>query len=253
VPDKEPAIYKAMGKVMSGLKVLEKKQRNDFSRYDYRGIDDLLNSVHGLLDSAGIVVLPRCLTENPKLELGPTTRDGKQQYTILLKMSYLFMSTQDGSTVESGPFVGEGIDTSDKCSNKAQTAAFKWCFFQTFCVPVSGGMTDSEDPNDIDKDNGPHTKPPAKPPAKPTAKPPAKPTAKDEKLEHSKDRIFVKAKNQLIEAGLDPDDKRVIERIKRAAVIAKVPCPFVKCEDVDKTAVCMDEMVITGKGKNEPE
>ena len=150
---KVPKIYAALGKVMTGLQAIEKTERNKHGGYNYRGIDSLLNQAHGLLADAGIIVLPHCLTDEPKFTLGPITSTNRQQYVMVLKMAFEFVSTEDGSSVTSGPFVGEGMATDDKCSNKAQTAAFKWCFFQTFVVPVGGGMLDSEAPNDIDKDN----------------------------------------------------------------------------------------------------
>ena len=144
-------IYKAMGQVMSGMRELGKTERNQTQNYSYRGIDSLMNLAHGLLDKAHIVILPNVLNE-PEITLGPVSRKGTQFYRSLVRMEFTFLSTEDGSSVVSGPFIGEGVDNSDKASNCAQTAAYKWCLFQTFCIPVKGGLVDSEIPTELDED-----------------------------------------------------------------------------------------------------
>jgi len=145
------AIYRSLGKVMDGMKELAKTEQNAAQGWSYRGIDGLMNQAHGIMSKAGLVVLPHVLSE-PLIELGPVSKKGTQYYRSLVKMSFEFLSTQDGSSVVSGAFIGEGIDTSDKATNKAQTAAYKWCFFQTFCIPVKGGLADSEEATEIDED-----------------------------------------------------------------------------------------------------
>ena len=144
-------IYKAMGQVMSGMKELGKTERNATQGYSYRGIDSLMNLAHGLLDKAHIIILPSVLNE-PEITLGPVSKKGTQFYRSLVRMKFEFMSTEDGSGVVSGPFIGEGVDNSDKASNCAQTAAYKWCLFQTFCIPVKGGLADSEQSTELDED-----------------------------------------------------------------------------------------------------
>ena len=148
---REGKVYAAMGKVMEQLKVLGKTERNVSQGYDYRGIDSLLNKAHGILSKARLVVLPHVHSE-PLIELGPVSKKGTQYFRSLVKMSFEFLSTEDGSSVVTGPFIGEGIDAGDKATNCAQTAAYKWCFFQTFCISVAGGLADSEKDNEIDED-----------------------------------------------------------------------------------------------------
>ncbi len=92
--------------------------------------------------------------------------------------------SEDGSSVVSGPFVGEGIDNSDKASNCAQTAAYKWCFFQTFCIPITGIAVDSEAATELDEDLASEQggdKPKKKRTSKPASKPPPEQSAEDSK------------------------------------------------------------------------
>ncbi len=151
--DPKLKIYAALAGVMHDLRELPKTEENQMQHYKYRGIDKLMNLAHVSLDKHRIIVLP-CVMNEPIIEIGPVSKSGSQMYRSLVKMQYTFLSTEDGSSVVSGPFIGEGLDTSDKASNKAQTAAYKWCFFQTFCLPTEGAMQDSEKPNVIDNEAG---------------------------------------------------------------------------------------------------
>ena len=63
---------------------------------------------------------------------------------VRLVMEYTFFA-EDGSTV-SCQMPSEGVDTSDKATNKALSAALKYCLIQTFCVPT-------EDMAEADLDN----------------------------------------------------------------------------------------------------
>ena len=176
-------IYKALGKVMAGLRELGKTEQNKAQGWNYRGIDGLQNLAHGLMESAGVIVLPHVLSE-PQITLGPVAKSGTQFYRSLVKMSFEFLSTEDGSSVVSGPFVGEGIDNSDKASNCAQTAAYKWCFFQTFCIPITGIAVDSEAATELDEDLASEQggdKPKKKRTSKPASKPPPEQSAEDSK------------------------------------------------------------------------
>ncbi len=49
-------------------------------------------------------------------------------------MKYTFYA-EDGSHIEA-VVVGEGMDSGDKATNKAMSAAFKYACFQVFCIPT---------------------------------------------------------------------------------------------------------------------
>jgi len=48
-----------------------------------------------------------------------------------------FVSVKDGSKVTARSF-GEAMDSADKATNKAMSAAYKYTAFQTFCIPTEG-------------------------------------------------------------------------------------------------------------------
>ena len=53
-------------------------------------------------------------------------------------MEFVLTSAEDGSTIVARMFSGEAMDSADKATNKAQSAAFKYMAMQQFCIPTEG-------------------------------------------------------------------------------------------------------------------
>ena len=134
----EEKIYKAISKTMNDIGIVGKGDKNDFDKYMYRGIDAVMNALNPAMIKNGIFVVPTVL------DVQREERQGKSQtmmYTVLT-VKYTFYA-DDGSFVES-VVIGEAMDRSDKSTNKAMSAAFKYACFQTFCIPTEE-MKDSEE------------------------------------------------------------------------------------------------------------
>lgn len=128
-----PLIYKAIMGVMADIGVVGKNQTNSFQHYQYRGIDDLYNAFHPLFIKHGIFIA----TEVLESRTGETTsRNAEVQHRVYLRVAHHF-SAVDGSLV-TVTTSGEGMDSSDKASNKAMSAAMKYALVQTFCIPTAG-------------------------------------------------------------------------------------------------------------------
>lgn len=129
------AIYKAMSKVMAdiGKSGIGKDRVNEHQRYKFRGIDEVLNAINPLLVEAGIVLLPSYSGELVA-KRGQTDK-GKEVYAAEVTLSLSFVSTEDGSSCVVVTR-GEASDSSDKATNKAMSAAFKYAMLQTFCIPT---------------------------------------------------------------------------------------------------------------------
>jgi hypothetical protein len=58
-------------------------------------------------------------------------------FYVTVEAEFDFVSSQDGSkhTVKT---YGEAMDSGDKATNKAMSAAYKYAAFQTFCIPTEG-------------------------------------------------------------------------------------------------------------------
>lgn len=133
----EGKIYKAIVDTMRDIGVVSKGDSNDFDHYKYRGIDAVMNALNPAMIKNGIFVTPTVL------ESSREERQGKTQIMMysVIKVKYTFFA-DDGSYVES-IVIGEAMDRSDKSTNKAMSAAFKYACFQTFCIPTEE-MIDTE-------------------------------------------------------------------------------------------------------------
>lgn len=142
--EKKQLIYEAMLGVMSEIGAVEKNKKNEMQGYKFRGIDDMLNALHPLLIKYGVFIIPRCKEERSEMK-EVTRSNGKAGIDkhVAITMEYDF-TARDGSKITIGGIPSEGLDSSDKATNKALSAAMKYCLIQTFCVPT-------EDMADADK------------------------------------------------------------------------------------------------------
>jgi len=140
-------IYEAMTAVMSEISAIEKNKINRHQEYKFRGIDDVYNALHPLFAKHKIFICPH--VREHSITEGRTAKGGKS-VTAIIKVGYKFYTT-DGSYVTILS-CGEGNDTSDKATNKAMAAAFKYAIIQAFCIPT-------DDIIDADSETIEHGKP----------------------------------------------------------------------------------------------
>jgi hypothetical protein len=134
-------IFSLIPKVMADIDPIGKDKKNTHQGYRFRGIDDMYNSIHPALIKHGVFCVPQVQkVETSEIE----ANDGKVAFRTLLTIAHRFYA-DDGSFIEVIT-VGEGIDRSDKASNKAMSAAMKYCFIELFSIPT-------EDIEDSDKES----------------------------------------------------------------------------------------------------
>ena len=131
-------IYEAISNVMKDVGVVGKGDSNDFDHYKYRGIDAVMNALNPAMIKNHVFVTPTVLESTREERAG---KRGSNMVYSVLTVKYTFYTT-DGSSVEC-VVIGEAMDRSDKSTNKAMSAAFKYACFQTFCIPTEE-MIDSE-------------------------------------------------------------------------------------------------------------
>jgi hypothetical protein len=133
-----PAVYGAIAAVIADLsKVGIAKDRENKSQgagFKFRGIDDVYNALSALLAKHGLVVLPRMLT---RAITERESRNGGVLFTVVVEAEFDFVSALDGSRHTVRTF-GEAMDSGDKATNKAMSAAYKYAAFQAFCIPTEG-------------------------------------------------------------------------------------------------------------------
>lgn len=135
-----PMIYGAIIDAMGQISAIGKDRKNQTQGFQYRGIDDVMNELHGILAKSGIFIVPSVLEE--QRTTGTTSKGGSMFYTRL-KIKFTFYA-KDGSSVES-VVIGEAMDTGDKASNKALSIGLKYALLQVFCIPTE----DDKDPDSV--------------------------------------------------------------------------------------------------------
>jgi hypothetical protein len=102
--------------------------------FNFRGIDQVLNTLSPLLAQHKLCILPRAL-ERESVER--TSKGGGALYFVALKMEFDFVSAEDGTRHTICTY-GEAMDSSDKATNKAMSAAYKYAAIQAFSIPTEG-------------------------------------------------------------------------------------------------------------------
>lgn len=128
-------IFKKMASVLADIGSVGKDSNNTAQGYKFRGIDAMINALHGALKKHGVFITTDVLDK--KSEVREVVRgNGKPGYdkVVELTMKYTFHA-EDGSSVSS-VIAAEGLDSGDKATNKALSAALKYALIQTFQVPT---------------------------------------------------------------------------------------------------------------------
>jgi len=131
------SVYQAIAAVIGDLSKdgIAKDRKNDQQGYKFRGIDEVYNALSPLLAKHKLLVLPRMLERNV---VERESRNGGALFYITVKAEFDFVSANDGSKHVVGPMYGEAMDSGDKATNKAMSAAYKYAAMQAFCIPTEG-------------------------------------------------------------------------------------------------------------------
>lgn len=124
-------IYKSLCAIQKEIGAIGKNKRSPGVTYSYRGIDDVMNELHPLLAEYGVTIVPEVVDQQRENRV---TLKGNPIIYSIMKIRFHFYA-MDGSEVVA-TVIGEGMDTSDKASNKAMAIAYKYACFQVFCIPT---------------------------------------------------------------------------------------------------------------------
>ena len=129
-------VYKAIAQVTAALgrSGIEKNRKNTGQGYNFRGIDDIYNALSGELAAADLCIIPR-VVEREQVER--QTAKGGTLFYVTVKAEYDIVSAKDGSSHTACAY-GEAMDSGDKATNKAMSAAYKYLAMQLFCIPTEG-------------------------------------------------------------------------------------------------------------------
>ena len=129
------SVYKAINAVQAELAktgILKSRRNTQGSGYNFRGIDDVYNAIAPLLAQHGLCILPRILARTCDER---QTQKGGAIFYVTVEAEFDLVCAEDGSKHTVRTF-GEAMDMSDKATNKAMSAAYKYAAFQTFAIPT---------------------------------------------------------------------------------------------------------------------
>ena len=130
-------VYEAINAVQAELaKVgITKNRRNtQGAGYNFRGIDDIFNAISPLLAEHKLCILPRVISREC---VERQSKAGGALFYITVEAEFDFVSSEDGSKHTVKTF-GEAMDSGDKATNKAMSAAYKYAAMQAFAIPTEG-------------------------------------------------------------------------------------------------------------------
>lgn len=129
-------VYAAINAVQGELAQagIAKDRKNTQQGYNFRGIDDVYNALSPLLAKHGLCILPRILTRSVEEKV---TQKGGVLFYVTVEAEFDFVCAEDGSSHVVRTF-GEAMDSGDKATNKAMSAAYKYAAFQAFAIPTEG-------------------------------------------------------------------------------------------------------------------
>lgn len=129
-------VYEAIAQVTEAMSKegIGKNNKNAMQGYKFRGIDDVLNALSPLLAKHKLNILPRVMERDCVERI---TAKGGAIFYVTVKSEFDFVSAVDGSKHTVATY-GEAMDSADKATNKAMSAAYKYAAFQAFCIPTEG-------------------------------------------------------------------------------------------------------------------
>jgi hypothetical protein len=102
--------------------------------YNFRGIDEVYNTLSPIMAEHGLCILPRILSRETTQR---SAKSGGTLFCVTVEAEFDFVSADDG-TMHTVRSFGEAMDSSDKATNKAMSAAYKYMALMTFAIPTEG-------------------------------------------------------------------------------------------------------------------
>ena len=129
-------VYQAIAAISTRLAEtgIAKGRRNEQQGYKFRGIDDVYNALAPLLAEHGLCILPRVLSRQV---VERQSANNRALFYVTVQVAFDLVAAADGSRHECVTY-GEAMDSADKATNKAMSAAYKYLAMQAFCIPTEG-------------------------------------------------------------------------------------------------------------------
>jgi hypothetical protein len=137
-------IYEKISAIMKDIGAIGKEERNVKQGYQFRGIDTIYNELHDILTKHKVFTVPQVMEQSYTER---TSQSGNLLMHRSFTMKYIFYA-EDGSSIEV-IVPCEGMDSGDKASNKAISAAHKYAFIQLFSIPTKEEKDADSDSHEV--------------------------------------------------------------------------------------------------------
>lgn len=130
-------VYQAIAAVQAELAktgIAKSRKNKQGEGYMFRGIDDVYAALAPLLAAHKLCVIPRVMQRDIAER---QSRSGGALFYVTVHAEFDFVSAEDGSKHTAATF-GEAMDSGDKATNKAMSAAYKYAAFMAFAIPTEG-------------------------------------------------------------------------------------------------------------------
>lgn len=135
----QPTVHQALSKVMEAVQAVRKDSKNQAQRFNFRGIDAVMNAVGPALRKYGVTILPEDVDVHRS---NGTTSNGKQTAEVVLKVTYRVYGP-GGDSIH-GKVAAEAMDFGDKAIAKAMSVAYRTFLLQALTIPTDEPDPDSE-------------------------------------------------------------------------------------------------------------
>lgn len=132
-----PTVHQALNKVMGEVQAVKKDSKNQAQRFNFRGIDAVMNAVGPALRKHGVTILPEDVEVHRS---NGATANGKQTAEAVIKVTYRVYGPA-GDSIH-GKVAAEAADFGDKAVAKAMSVAYRTFLLQALTIP-----TDEPDPD----------------------------------------------------------------------------------------------------------
>nr|DAP04912.1 MAG TPA: ERF superfamily protein [Caudoviricetes sp.] len=124
---------------MEAVQAVRKDSKNQAQRFNFRGIDAVMNAVGPALRKYGVVILPE---EVDVHRSNGVTASGKQTAEVVVKVTYRVYGPA-GDSIH-GKVAAEAMDFGDKAIAKAMSVAYRTFLLQALTIPTDEPDPDSE-------------------------------------------------------------------------------------------------------------
>ena len=124
-------IHKQMVAILRDVDHIGKTERNAAQGFNFRGIDQVFNELHGTFAKHGVYVRPMVIEHN---HIERPTKSGGIALHHFVRVQFNF-TAEDGSTAEMLG-IGEAADNGDKGVAKCMSISMKYALLQAFLIPT---------------------------------------------------------------------------------------------------------------------